>query len=588
MASWSPQADEVLLLEVVVRDETTAVSNVAGNGLTWTLVADVDNARAQMGVSLFRASSSSTPSVGAVTFDHDAGDPVRAILTRISGADISTTDGVEAVGTAAGPPVTDDADMIVSVTTVTDNALALAFGGHRGGQTFTAPTGETIILSNTVDCGGGGDRVRGHYWREDGTVSPAGSVQLGDTGDLSGAEPWAVIGVSIKPAPVDVEAALTGVSATPAVGTVDVEHDQALSGVEATPAVGSVTPSTTVDLSGVEATPAVGNVAVSADVEEALTGVESPSAVGFVGVLHDQALSGVEATPAVGSVTPSTTVDLSGVEATPEVGSVGFTKSGSVELSGVEAVSAVGTVGIAESGEVALVGVESPSAVDTVGVEHDQALAGVESPSAVGSVGVLHDQDLSGVEATPAVGSVTPSTTVELSGVEAVSAVGNVAVPGAATLTGVEATTAVDSVGVVHDQALSGVEILPQVGSVTPSTTIELSGVEATPAVGDVAVPGADVQVALTGVEATPEVGCISVIIREIVCISVDEIFDRVMENGETFGEALLLIRANAAGSIAQLVDGSYKIKSADGAKNRIEGDDAANNGRDITATDVT
>lgn len=210
LASWSPQADEVLLLEVVVRDETTVVDNVAGNGLTWTEVADVDNAREQMGVTLFRASSSSTPSVGAVSFDHDSGDPARAVLTRISGADISTTDGVEAVGTAAGPPVTDDTDMIVSVTTVTDEALALAFGGHRGGATFTPPSGETTIYSDTVDCGSGGDRVRAHYWRENGTVSPAGSTQLGDTGDLSGANPWAVIAVSIKPAPPvgDIEAAL--------------------------------------------------------------------------------------------------------------------------------------------------------------------------------------------------------------------------------------------------------------------------------------------------------------------------------------------------------------------------------------------
>jgi hypothetical protein len=470
----------------------------------------------------------------------------------------------------------------------------------------------------------------------------------------TGGDDQAFGAIAIFDAATAIEAALTGVEATPAVGsvtpstTVDLSGVEAvtavgnvgieesgqvdLAGVESPTAVGSVTPSTTVDLSGVESITAVGDVAVVADVEEALTGVEATPAVGSVGVLHDQALSGVEATP--------------------EVGSVGFTKSGSVELSGVEAVSAVGNVGIEESGEVALAGVESPSAVGSVGVEHDQALAGVEatpqvgdvapsttveltgveavtavgdvavvadvevaltgveSPSAVDSVGVLHDQDLSGVEATPAVGSVTPSTTVDLSGVESVTAVGNVGavVPGGAGLSGVESPSAVGSVGVLHDQALSGVEsvtavgsvvasvsvgavltgveILPQVGSVTPSTTIELSGVEATTAVGDVGVPTGDVQVQLNGVESQTAVGCIGLIIRE--CISVDDIFDRVMENGETFAEQLLLIRANAAGSIEQDGAGSYKIKSADGLTDRIEGDPAPNDGRDVTATDVT
>jgi len=66
------------------------------------------------------------------------------------------------------------------------------------------------------------------------------------------------------------------------------------------------------------------------------------------------------------------------------------------------------------------------------------------------------------------------------------------------------------------------------------------------------------------------------------------QIFAHIYEGTESFQGYLRLARAYAAGDIAQLPDGTYKIKSIDGAKDRIEGDDTANSGRDVTATDVT
>lgn len=65
-----------------------------------------------------------------------------------------------------------------------------------------------------------------------------------------------------------------------------------------------------------------------------------------------------------------------------------------------------------------------------------------------------------------------------------------------------------------------------------------------------------------------------------------EQVHTRVMEDGETFEQAMRLIRAVAAGSIVQQPDGSYVIKSKDGLKDRVEGDDAANEGRTISATD--
>ncbi|KPK74247.1 MAG: hypothetical protein AMJ84_00220 [Acidithiobacillales bacterium SM23_46] len=65
-------------------------------------------------------------------------------------------------------------------------------------------------------------------------------------------------------------------------------------------------------------------------------------------------------------------------------------------------------------------------------------------------------------------------------------------------------------------------------------------------------------------------------------------IFNYVIENNETFAEQMRLIRADAAGRVVQAGDGSYAIRDAADSKNRIEGDDAVNGGRDITNTDGT
>ena len=72
------------------------------------------------------------------------------------------------------------------------------------------------------------------------------------------------------------------------------------------------------------------------------------------------------------------------------------------------------------------------------------------------------------------------------------------------------------------------------------------------------------------------------------VAIIVAGIFGNVLEGTETFEQLLALLRAAAAGTIVEQPDGSYVIKSADGAKDRITGDDAANGGRTISATDGT
>jgi hypothetical protein len=67
-----------------------------------------------------------------------------------------------------------------------------------------------------------------------------------------------------------------------------------------------------------------------------------------------------------------------------------------------------------------------------------------------------------------------------------------------------------------------------------------------------------------------------------------DIIFARLIEAGFDFEQVMRLLAAEAAGSIVQLPDGSYRIRDINDTKDRITGDDAAEGGRTITATDAT
>jgi RHS repeat-associated protein len=198
LPAWTPAPNDLVLVAVALRDETRSVT-VSGNGLSFVEVANLDNAQAQTGVNLFRAMGAS-PTAGSITVTISGNSlPAVASATRISGAESSGTNGsgaIEAVATNAGPPVTDDDDMKINVTTLTSNAWAYAAGTHRL-ATFTVPAGETAVSINNV-AGSDGDKTTLSTWYE--ATPTAGTLTLGADNDLNSARDWAVIAVSIKPA----------------------------------------------------------------------------------------------------------------------------------------------------------------------------------------------------------------------------------------------------------------------------------------------------------------------------------------------------------------------------------------------------
>ena len=195
--SWTPGSNELVLVAVALRNETITPS-VSGNGLTFVSVADVDNVQGQNGINLFRAMGSS-PTTGAITVTLTGNStPVFVRAYRFSGVDTSGTNGsgaVEASATNTGPNPDDD-DMLQAVTTVTDDAWAVAFGTYRAGV-FTVPTGETALNINDT-TGSGGDITTLSSWYE--VTTTAGSYQLGALNDLNSARDWCMIVVSLKPA----------------------------------------------------------------------------------------------------------------------------------------------------------------------------------------------------------------------------------------------------------------------------------------------------------------------------------------------------------------------------------------------------
>lgn len=195
LTSWTPGSNELCLLFIAQRNEALAPS-VSGNGLTWVEVANIDNTQGQNGVSVWRAMGAS-PTTGSITVTNVSGFDV-AVACRFSGVDTGGTNGsaaVEASGTAAGPAVDDD-DAQVSVTTVTDNAWAVAALTHRS-ATFTTPGGQTTVSINNTN-GSAGNTTTCSVVRK--TITPAGSATLGGANSLSAATDWCGIAVSVKPA----------------------------------------------------------------------------------------------------------------------------------------------------------------------------------------------------------------------------------------------------------------------------------------------------------------------------------------------------------------------------------------------------
>lgn len=217
-----------------------------------------------------------------------------------------------------------------------------------------------------------------------------------------------------------VSAALTGVAATGAAGTVGPQTAKALTGNAGTGAAGAFAPTTS----------------------KALTGNAGTGSVGSVTPVRAGAITGVSSTGSTGTVVPNVTIALTGNQATGAVGTVTAVSDGSdvsAALTGVAGTGSVGTV--TPNLSIALTGVSATGAVGSVTA--GQPLTGVVGTGSAGDVGPVSSKAITGTGATGATGTASPEITVTLSGVQAGGEIGDLAFAGGdltIALTGVEAT----------------------------------------------------------------------------------------------------------------------------------------------------
>ena len=149
--------------------------SVSGNGVVWNELTDVDNVQGQGGFTVFWAQDP-TPVAGAVTVTVTGNSrPVSVVGQRFGGVDPAGP--IEAFSTNAGP-LSDNNDMLESVTTISPEAWVVGAAWHRG-RTLSLPAGETEIAINEL-AGSGGSATRASMWYQ-GPNPDTGQCPVGRT-----------------------------------------------------------------------------------------------------------------------------------------------------------------------------------------------------------------------------------------------------------------------------------------------------------------------------------------------------------------------------------------------------------------------
>ena len=180
LTSWTPASDDLILVGVHLRDESITPT-VSGNGLTFTLVESIVGG--DKNVFLFQAQGAA-PTTGSIVVTV-TGNLTAAVAAaaRISGA-ASIEESVTATST-------DDA-MQAAITTLTDNALVVAWSGHSDASSFTTPGDETTIEIRIIES-----PLTSDMWSL--ATTTAGAYIIGAASDLDVSDDWHLIAVSVAP-----------------------------------------------------------------------------------------------------------------------------------------------------------------------------------------------------------------------------------------------------------------------------------------------------------------------------------------------------------------------------------------------------
>lgn len=113
---------------------------------------------------------------------------------------------------------------------------------------------------------------------------------------------------------------LTGVQATGAIGSVEVDTDESLASVSATGAIGTVKPNISKTVTGVQGAGQANSIVIPAD--ELLPSVVATGIINTVGVGNSATLTGVQATGSVNTLVEEVTEALASVQGTSALGTI--------------------------------------------------------------------------------------------------------------------------------------------------------------------------------------------------------------------------------------------------------------------------
>ena len=379
-SSWTPGANELILVWVACRLGVT-VSSVAGNGITFTKVAeDLQSPQNQCTLSLWRGMSAA-PSTGQITATL-SGTAAAAIMVahRINGVDTSGSNGSGAIGASAiaNTGASDTDTPSVDLTTTAANSRIYGGATHRS-RTYSVGTGETSIsINNSVGTAGDSTSLSTEYQ----DVASSGST-VTINGTLNSALDWIQGAVEVKAA----STAITGdLSVTQAGDTLSATGAVALQAAATPTQAGDTLSATGAVALQAAATPTQAGDTLSAagalDIQAVATPTQAGDTLSAAGAVALQAAA--TPTQAGDTLSSAGAVALQAV-ATPTQAGDTLSATGAVAIVGDLSVTQAGDTLSAQGGATVITGdLSVTQAGDTLSATGAVALQAAATPTQAG------------------------------------------------------------------------------------------------------------------------------------------------------------------------------------------------------------
>jgi len=194
---WTPNGPALMVVSSRSVAPEAIILSISGNNLTWTEIDTTPDDQGQMRGSIWKGIGTGTTGITTVTLDKI---PVvaNAIVAAFTGA---ASDPFEA-NFDENQGAIDNNDPLVSVQTLTNNAMLVGCLGVRGLVTYTLQGGETAIKLDLQSSPSGGNTLSTSMFQA-GLITPPADAQVGGLNSISNNEEWVIFAEAVKPETID-------------------------------------------------------------------------------------------------------------------------------------------------------------------------------------------------------------------------------------------------------------------------------------------------------------------------------------------------------------------------------------------------